>query len=65
MVEEHGAEVDPGGGSGAESAPAVPQPERREGDEARVRLHQMADRLRRGRERLLLAEYLRLRRGLM
>ena len=48
-----------------ESPPAAPQPERVDGDEARVRLHQLADRLVRGRERQALAEYLRLRRSLM
>lgn len=50
-----------------ESPPAAPQGMAREeaGDEPRVRLHQLADRLARSRPRQLLAEYLRLRRSLM
>jgi hypothetical protein len=48
-----------------ESPPGVPRGEREEDrDEPRVRLHQLAERLGRGRERQLLAEYLRLRRAL-
>lgn len=56
------------GGEGevrVESPPAAPQPERGAGDEPRVRLHQLAERLARSRPRELLVEYLRLRRSLM
>jgi hypothetical protein len=49
-----------------ESPPPAPQPERvAPGDEPRVRLHQLAERLARSRPRQLLAEYLQLRRSLM
>ena len=48
-----------------ESPPPAPQPLREAGDEPRARLHQLAERLARGRGRQLLAEYLRLRRSLM
>ena len=53
------------GGGVVESPPATPQPIREGRDEPRVRLHQLAERLVRGRGRELMAEYLRLRRSLM
>ncbi|HZZ44814.1 MAG TPA: hypothetical protein VFE58_17890 [Tepidisphaeraceae bacterium] len=49
-----------------ESPPAAPRGVKEEGaDGPRVRLHQLAERLTRGRSRQVFAEYLQLRRSLM